>query len=713
LPEYTSQQAEPFLSFEGGIDRENARTFLDRTLYGAYSLYHAYEDAQNMVLQSATSGKHPATVAPDTLLDGLIAWPTGNVLWFGSYTYSTLASNVLTFATHLLIARDDGSTWRYDAGSPGAATLVRRGFQTIWKLWTSNIYDQWLLTFNGRDAPMKYGQHLNQTEVSQSAAQSQNEPRPFQIPLGAKLVTPFVNNTYKVAGESWVLGGTSSFVVDSQVPGGGARQGPETLQVAQSATCTVTYTASLNGSGASFTSRDLLNPPPPYTATPAFTGSDFLIFQYFKPAGAATFTVDFGSDNTFANYFRFTVTPTTGSWQTARLARSTAAVTGAPVWNTIGAIRIINNDVTFVLYIDDMYMLYGNAPPAAQLSEVHKFFLVVGGVPTSTANLLTLFYSNASMPDYFPATNTQVMSNSVDVLAKTSQITAMKEYADQIIIGLPNAILSWTIGSDSKPVKSTITTVFGIDAARGVVETPTGSLIFPWQRGFYMIRATGRQYSSAKITPLLANMATDDPSWTMGIVDDQTKSVRYWFREGTSATRATNGVIYDYVRAQERGEPVWPSTMSQIADYATEAYVNGNRVVLYSRLNSPQIFVLGGGTSGSLTSWLTLPWMSRTGRDKLAKAIGLTVPISTNVPVSVQVRYAQHPGEFDLANWTTVDTIQPNNASIPVAGQQTYAARVNLGSTSRWFQVRFLATQYGFEIFPPVEIVALETLKQP
>jgi len=704
MPEYTAQQPEPFISFEAGIDRENARTFLDRTLYGAYSLYHAYEDAQNILLQSVTSGKHPTSIAPDIPLDSIVTWPPGNVNWFGAFTQASFVGGVLTQTTHLVIMRSDGSAWRYDAGAPGINTLVRRGFTTATNYVSHMTYNQWLVIFDGVDAPMKYAQHLNYD--------NQNEPRPFMIPVGAKLVTPFVNSIYKVAGEVWTLGGSSAFTADAAVPNGGARSGPETLKVDVSAACTLVYTASTNGSASTFTQRDLQAPPQPYSAQPNFTGSDFLIFQYFKSQGIGNLTIEFGTDNTFANSFKFTVvSPTSGSWQTARLLRSSATTVGAADWTKINAIRITNLDTAFAVFIDDMYMLYANAPPALKIGEAHKDRIIGAGVASTATTLSTLYWSNAQMPDTFPAANTQFMTSSQRLLTHTNQVTALREYGDQVVVGLPDAILSWTIGTDGNPVKSTITTVFGIDAHRGMVETPSGTLAFQWERGLYMLRATARQYISAKINPLLVNMEVIDPSWTIGVLDEKTKSIRFWMRSAGS-TQTQIGIIYDYVRAQERGEPVWPSTMSQMADFATPINLNGVREIMYSQFNSPQIFRMGAGT-GAITSYITFPWMSRGGRDKLDKVIGMIFPVSNSAPIQVFCRFAQHPGEFDNATFKQFETIQPTTGAIPGPGQAVQQARATIGRTARWFQIKLVCNSFGFELFPPVEVVALESQRVP
>lgn len=737
MPAYLSNQGEPFLAFEGGIDRENARTFLDRTLYGAYSLYYAYEDAQNILLTSPTSGKHPITINGDEYLDPLVAWPDpstpGNpataapIHWFAPFTYSTFDStNGLVFSTHLIRAQTNGAVGRYDSGAPGTNTLLRRGMNLQNHLWTHLTYDQWLVTFNGRDAPMKYGQHLSY--------ENQNETRPSYIPLGAKLVSPMVNVAYQTAGEAWTIQPGSGFVPDASVPGGGSRLGPESLQLAPNTSASITYTASLHGSSASFTSRNFLSPPQPYSqSAPNFAGSDYFVFQYYKAAVGTNknIVVTFANDTTPTNYFQFTITPTIfGQWARVAILRSAAASSGSPDWTTINYVLFSNLETgagSQTVYLDDPYFLYSAAPPPAQVGEQFLDRIVVGGVPTSAATLATLYWSNALAPDFFPGSNAQPMTSSTDTMARTNQINGLKEFANTVIVGMPNAIIAWTIGTDGLATKTTIATEIGIDAHRAIIEIPSGALLFPWQRGIYSLRATGRQYASAKIAPLLANVDLINSQWTVGVADERTKTVRFWFRTAgntsgaTGATPAFNtlGIVFDPVRAQERGEPVWPSTMTQMADFAVTAYVNGSREVLYCQFNGPNIVRLGSNATsaplnpgGLLTSYVTLPWMARVGRDRVTKWIGLTLPLANTVPVQVQIRYASNPGEFDNAVFKTVDVIPPVNA-VPGPNTLTQEARVNFGGSTRWAQVRFLATAIGFEIFPPVELVGLVTERSP
>lgn len=691
MTQFATLPAEPFLSFERGINRDAAVTLVDKGFY---------HDAKNMLLSSDTSARHPATCKIDAELDSEISWPTGDVVWFSPFTYSDYNSSegVLSFNTHLLIHRSDGSFWRYDPPASGAtsgtSTIVRRLSSDAAPLTNHFIYDQWLCVLNGRDAPLKYGQHFLWDGIRDTT------PRLF--PIGSKPVLALepnqtgITETFTGSGNSWVA--------DADAPGGGSRVGEFSLVVGASGSVSFDFSSP----------RDYLTGPRPYGGT-NFAGTDHVAVQYHKLGATTGFFLRFHT-NAGTDFFEIAINALTndGAWHTATALRSSAAVTGAPTWGTIRRVSVVNSDATNDVTIDDLYFLYANAPPAATVGTAHKDRIVLGGVPVAGTNndpaLSTLFYSPASKPDEFPSTNQQIISGGATSLARTNRITALREYGDAVIIGTQNAIFSWTIGTSGEPSRSVITTETGIDSPRAIVETPAGSLLFPWQRGFYILRQTGRAYVSEKIAPIMKDIWLEEPWWTLGVRDERTKTIRFWFREkpsgSSSPTSTTTGVIFDYVRAQELGESVWTSTMTQLADFAVEAYVNGVRETLYNRFNSPDIFRMHVTEGGSLESSITFPWMSMATRDKVVKWQGVTVPYASTAIVRVFIRYANNPGEFESAQYEEVDSLPPS-PNLSVQG------RVNFGKTARWAQIKLQSQMYGFEIYPPVDFVAVPTVRVP
>jgi hypothetical protein len=677
------------LSFERGLDRDSARTKVKPG---------GYDDAQNIILLGANSSKHPTTVGIDSVLDPLVSWPTGNPQWCAPFSYSSYvaATQVLSFNTHLLIARAGGQYHRYDAGSPGTVTNVRRLVNvagTADRVWQINdfVYDRWLCTVDGRNAPMKYGQHFFGPT---------GETTPYMFPIGSR---PISSMGPQLTGETYGFTAGGSVVADVSVPGGGSRVGSQSVSLPATAQFNVLWA----------TAQDFTVGPTPYGGR-TFANTDSFVFSYFKTATGATPTLSitfYAPD--LANHY----TVTTGSLATASswfnntaFLRSAFVATGAPNWNNVTQMFITNNDATQALYIDDVYWLYSDAPPSAQVGVSHKDRIVLGGSPLIGAvpSLGTIIYSNAQQPDNFAnagTNNTQNISGGFESLAKTNQITALREYQDSVIVGTPSAIFAWTVGTSGTPAKSTISTEHGIDAQRGVIETPNGSLIFPWQHGYYILRATGRQFIGSKIQPFIANMATDDPSWTIAVLDEATKSIRFWFREGLNATSVTNGLIFDYVQAQETAEAVWTSKMTQMADWAVPVYINGARHILYTQAGSAQIFVLGGSTTGNLTSYITLPWMGTADDVNATKWMGADLAYLSPVPVDVQVRYATNPQEFDTSTFVS-------RRILPASPGVTEQARILFGGTTRWAQIKVQATTLaggGFELFPPVKLVPVPT----
>lgn len=674
---------QPFQNFSKGIDRDSPRTVVPDG---------HYEDAENMLLYSDTSGQHMASMKKDVELDSDITWPNGNLYWFAPFTYSTFnaTTGVLAFQTHLLMLRSTGQYHRYDAGSPGTSTNVRRTATASGasQLTTHFVYDQLLVTLNGRDTPWKYGQHFRWN--------GQGHETPYLFPLGSLPVTPL---TPSITGETVTLGGTSAYVADASAPDGGARVGSHCLKVAPSQTVRIHFASA----------RDFKSGPPPYGGTD-FANTDFFQFQYYKAADAGGITVRFYKTyNTVYRTYTST-TSTTGAWTLESLAR-TGADTGGFVDADMAAItdvEIISSDASNDTYVDDMYFLYANAPPAAQVGTSHKDRIVLGGVPTAGSNsdpaLSTLFWTDASHPDEFPSSNTQIIAGGSQTLSRTNRISVLREYGDAIIIGTQNSIFAWTIGTDGTPSRSVITTETGIDSPRAISETPSGSLIFPWQRGFYILRQTGRNYVSQKIAPILNNIWLEEPWWTVTVRDEKTKTIRFWFREKASATDddpavTSNGLVFDYVRAQDSGAAVWPSRMTQRADFAGEAYVNGIRESLYCRFDGQQIYRMHVDAGGTLQTSVTLPWLGTQGRDHLTRWVGVNVPYSSTTDIRVFIKYANHPGEFDTAEFEEVSTL-PENPDM------TTPAHVLWGRSAKFVQVKFQAQDYGFEIYPPLTLVA-------
>lgn len=757
-------------SFERGIDRESPRTNVKSG---------GYEDAVNMLLQSATTGgKHPTTLNLDVPLDPLVVWPAGSPTWAAPFTYSTYnpTTFTLSYLTTLLVHRDTGQIHRYDAGAPGTVTNARRGFQGANRRVVPFVYDEWLCVADGRNAPMKYGQHFLWS--------GQLEGAPYMFPLGARPITP-MDGAFVT--ESWVHTGGNAFVADASVPQG-ARVGAAALKLVPGGTSTLAwnyFTAPLPAAFATTTSPatislgskpfnltvvtdatylgrtirliattntsasltgiitavgatttvnvtsttgagtyanwsaylagtiDFTTPPKPYGGSNmASVNTNYLLASFVGDSQTlftGSITIRFQKDA--SNYFQFTFGPavSNGAWGTLPALISTATSVGAPDWTTVNSIKI-TSDTTNAFYMDDFYFLYSDAPPAFAVATSHKGRIVAGGSPVGSTPgepfLSRLVYSNAGNPDNFPSANVQAMSGGFDSLAETNRITAVHEYQDSVIVGMPSAIFAWTIGDSGAPAKSTISTEHGIDSHRGVCETPNGSLLFPWQRGIYILRSTGRQYVGAKIQPFLEKVALDDPDWTMALIDEGTKTARFWFRTGTGATGVSQGIIFDYVRSQESAEAVWPSTMSQMADWAVPAIINGRRVTLTCRNGDPQIYVLGQGTTGTLPSSLTLPWMATTGSDHVTKWMGCTVAYAASAPVNVSVRYANNPGEFDGAAFSFRRTL-PANPTMQESGA------ILFGGTTRWVQVRFDASAVGFEIFPPVHMIPVPTDRRP
>ena len=671
------------VSFERGVDREAPRTRIPKG---------SYEAASNMLLTGPTSGRVLSTVFQDIPLDAVVAWPAGNPIWAAPYTYATYdeEESVLTYTTHLLLARDTGQIHNYVSGSPGTVENVRRGM-TVDAPYVPFVYDKWLGLCNGRDAPMKYGQHF--------LWNGQLEPKPYMFPFGSRPISPLTGDTL---GETWAHqpGSTNRFDEDARVPQG-ARVGPGSLRIERRKFSTLTFDDTQN----------YLIGPQPYGGD-TFAQTDFLVCSFVAARGSresttGTITIRFHVNATTFSTFTFTPNVSADEWVTVPLLRSAGVASGGFVnadWDSINSIVITNNDRQLDVYVDDFFWLYNNAPPAAGVATSHKTRVILGGAPVAATPgepvQSTLFYSDAGHPDNYPASNFQLMSGGFNSLTQAASITTLREYGDQVVVGCPNAIFAWTIGDAGNPVKATISTEHGIDSHRGLVETPQGSLLFPWQHGLYVLRATGRQYASAKIRPLVDGINLTEPEWTVAVVDEHTKTIRMAWRTTAESTVTQQGIVFDYVRAQELGEPVYPGTFTQLFDYATEVVINGDRQTVYVKHNDPQVYrmhVTRNGVGGSAT----LGWLSREGGDKVTKWLGLAVPYVADQAVTVETRYANIPASFDSAAFSQAQTL-------PASSLITEPGRVTFAGTTKYVQVRFTCAGF-FELYPPITMYGTQT----
>jgi hypothetical protein len=217
---------------------------------------------------------------------------------------------------------------------------------------------------------------------------------------------------------------------------------------------------------------------------------------------------------------------------------------------------------------------------------------------------------------------------------------------------------------------------------------------------------------SEKVRTIIDKLWLAEPWWTIMVRDENTKTIRLWWREydselDTSTPDTTNqGLIYDYIRSQSEGKAVWPSRTDHFADYAVEAYVDGERRLLYSKFNDADIWISGYTDDGPQLSYVVLPWKAQEAKDYLAKWAALQVPYRANANVRVFARWADGPHLFDNAQWEELEGLAPN-PSYPAQG------RVVIGRPSRWVQLKLQSHTSGFELYPPLNYLASPTKREP
>ena len=431
---------------------------------------------------------------------------------------------------------------------------------------------------------------------------------------------------------------------------------------------------------------------------PAFVATDTFKMKVKRTAGAGTGTITIRFGNTADTvYFQATTTVTSSDWTTLSVLRSAFALTGVPVWSSIERFRLAGTTTDEIL-VDDAYWQYALSPPIADHVDSYQQQLVVAG---DDADKIAVKYSDAGSPDYFPAANVARFSGGRHALEKEDQITALRSYFDELIVGKVTS--SWTFsGTGSNVSVSALPLTIGIDAHRGIVETPW-SLHFLYENNIFGARLTSRGLVSQNISSLLSTIDSAAVQNTVAIRSDRTRTTR-WSLRNTGSSTNNLGLIYDYQL------DAWASQYSPRVDYYSRAAISGVRELLCTQGGTAILRVDVGTTfdGTAIVSYVILPWMqapSDTGRQSnVVQWTRITSYLKGTATVNIDARFADEPHEFSSASYTTYDSI----TATPDVDKGTTL----VGRTSRWIQVRLRATALSFEVIMPLLIHYIDTTKR-
>lgn len=599
-----------------------------------------YVDAQNMTLTNKT----PETVGGLTRFNATPAPNSEAIVWFEPYTTGA-------GATTMLVATGAGTLYRYTLSTDLWETLLK-GLSTSSIIWSHVPFRGNLLFSNGSDRPFKY----EGTNV---------------LPIGGLLVADMESD------ETWA--GGSNTTVPSLV-----QEGLAARIVTSPNTASLTYSPV----------KDFLTG---INGAPNFAATDLFEIEVFKAADSPNGSVKFRFGNVADTaYFESTVqTVSTTGWSRISLARSTFATTGAPVWNIIAKFSIIVSGGDSNVY-DNAFWRYALSPPVGSLLEMYAQQLVVAGISTDR---VALQYSDAGTVDSFPAVNIARFSGGRHALEKTDQITALRSYFDELIVGKVNS--AWTFSGTGTNVSiSALPLTIGIDAHRGIAETPW-SLHYLFENNIFGARLTSRGLVSTNVNPLLIDIDGASVANTVTIRHDRSHTIRWSFRT-TAATLSQNdlGLLYEYQL------DAWASRYTPKIRYYTRAIVNGNREILAAQYDGYMRRVdVGTDFDGTpIESSITLPYYQTTTAEKqghVSRWINGTFYLSGTANVLVEARFADEPHTFDTAAFSTFGTIQATPD-----GDKGF---VYFGPTSRWIQVRLRATSGAFEVLLPIVIGYADT----
>ena len=606
-----------------------------------------YVDAQNMLLTS----KAPITIGGLTKFNTTAAPNAETIVWCEPYTSGSPA------VTTLLVATDAGVLYKYNATTDVWQTL-RTGLSTTAFTWTHVPFRGSLLFSNGTDAIMKY----NGTNV---------------LPVGSVLAADMeADETWTGTNQSFV-----STILDQR------REGLQSLKIVSVGNALKTY-------GAAQDFQVGIN------GAPNFGGTDLFKMQVFKAAGTSNGTVrirfaDFTTQAT--KYFEKSVTVSTDGWSTISFAISTFTNTGTAVWTNIGFFQIFIDAGDFLVF-DDAYFIYTLAPPVGGLIDLYNQQLMVSGI---AADLVAMQYSDAGTPDYFPAANIARFSGGRHALEKTDQVTALRSYFDELIVGKVNS--AWTFsGAGTNVSISALPMTIGIDSHRGVTETPW-ALHYLFENNIFGSRLTSRGLVSTNISSLLQTIDGTLLADVDAIRSDRTHTIRWSFPVTTVTGENGLGLLYDYVA------DAWTSRYTPHIRYMTRAIIDGNHEILAVQYDG---FVrrMDVGTSfdgTAIESYVTLPYMQSgdaTKHGDVVRWMNGTVYLKGTASVRIEARFADEPHEFESAAFELMETVQatPN-------GDKGY---FDIARTSRWIQLRIRATSGSFELIMPLVIGYADTQRR-
>ena len=613
-----------------------------------------YVDAQNIYFGT---NKNPQTVGGTTRLNTTTV-PSGNVVWFEPYTDSAAV-------TTYLVATTTGRLYRYTVGTD-TWRLILTGLATTAAAlrWSHAPFRGSLWLANGTDDILKW----DGTNVVPGGAM-----------WNANAATQLVADME--ADEDAIWSGGTIYTTDTK-EGTQARQ-VDTVGAPATDSAALTYAAD----------RDFLTG---VLGAPNLDANDDFEIWYRRTAGAGatTFRLRFGNTGDTA-YFQRTesLNPTDSNWTRLRIQRSLVPiVAGAPVWNIIRKFTIFLDTDEQTYQFDWAYWRYDQDTDGPQVGAFIDFYaqqLIVAGI---SSDKVLIRYSDAGTPDFFTATQTARFSGGRHIGEKEDQITALRSYFDELIVGKVNS--AWTLsGTGANVSTSALPLTIGIDSHRAIVETPW-SLHFPFENNIFGSRLTSRGLVSTNIHSLLQSIDGDNVANSVGIRHDRTHTIRWGFQE-TGQTTNNLGLIYDYQH------DAWTSVYTPAVRYYTRGIVSGNREVLIAQydgfMRRADVGTTFDGTA--IASFITLPWLQSTESADMGDVVqwlDATVNLRGTASVIVEARFAIEPREFAGATYSTYATV----GATPDADE----GFAYFGVTNRWMQLRLRATSLAFEVLIPITI---------
>lgn len=400
------------------------------------------------------------------------------------------------------------------------------------------------------------------------------------------------------------------------------------------------------------------------------------------------------------------ITLADNTWHRVSVVISSGTEAGTYDHTTVDNIQFVfdtNGTGGTTVFLDQVYMAYnaGSTMPGVATVAVWEGILWGAGATVTGDDPANLHFSNTQAPDEYNA----LAFFNVDS-RDGGGIAGIRRFFNQLFVGKESSIHSLG-GSSSGQVYPNfnyeildITREHGCDGHRAIAEA-NRKLWFTWHGEFYEYDGNGTKEIS---DPISNDFDDTNFSLTTSIM------LQYWHKRreiwgyyaGAGDTFNIKRFRFDpyegvYVEAIDDSAALQVQIMFVGSESNDDRFVGIDSAGDWMRLDDPSATDFDGT---AITQIYRLPWADAD-RPEWVKYWGdlyVAFDFLTSGTITVQVRTADHPKDFDAAAFTTITTLDTDDTA--------EGGWVQLSQTSRFIQIQFTATAVQFSLQYPITFEA-------